>query len=65
MTENEVNKVETLIGYLEYLYGKLSPLEQAALDHIDGSIKEANEWILEERNLNPALQSNQNNTLNN
>ncbi len=44
MTQDEVNKVETLIGYLEYLYGKLSPLEQAALDHIGGTIKEANEW---------------------
>lgn len=59
MTQDEINKVETLIGYLEYLYGKLSPLEQASLDHIGWTIKEANEWMLEEKNLNPNLASSQ------
>ena len=55
MTEDEVAKVETLIGYLEYLWERQTPIGKAALKEIKETIDEANEWMLEEKNLNPNL----------
>ena len=44
MTEDDINKIETLIGFLEYLNGLvLNP----TTDVISGCIEEANEWVKE------------------
>ena len=48
MKQDEINKVETLIGYLEYFCGKRTTLENAS-DEILKVIQEAREWIDSEK----------------
>lgn len=48
MTEDQINKVETLIGYLEYFVKKRTFIENAS-DQIPAVIEEANEWVKKER----------------
>lgn len=43
MTDDQINKVETILGYLEYLL-KLKPDSQ-----IQSVAEEASEWLAEER----------------
>ena len=44
MTEDDINKIETLISYLEYLNGLVLT---STTDVISGCIEEANEWVQE------------------
>lgn len=48
MNEDQINKVETLIGYLEYFLKKRNPIANEA-DEIVAVVKEAGEWIKEEK----------------
>lgn len=44
MTQDEYNKMETLVGYLEYFVKQRTPTENEA-DEISSVIDEANEYL--------------------
>lgn len=49
MTEDEINKAETLLGYVTAMYGDLDFFQKNRYHFIPDLIEEAEEWILELR----------------
>jgi hypothetical protein len=43
MKQEDIDKIETLIGYLKYFYDNSTPLTH--IDELSDVIKEANEWV--------------------
>ena len=50
MNQDQIDKVETLIGYLEYFLKRRTAIENSA-DEILAVVREAEEWIADERDM--------------